>query len=123
VRRRPRAAVEQFDKGLELYNKGTPENYRKAVESFQAALQTDPNYSQAPSTWAACIAISSRPGRRKVVAAAIEIEPDYLEARATLGGMLLDKGALDESIRQLNAWSSATPGTRWPGTCWRRRCA
>ena len=34
---------------------------------------------------------------------AIEIDPDYLEARATLGGMLLDKGALDESIRQLNA--------------------
>jgi tetratricopeptide (TPR) repeat protein len=33
---------------------------------------------------------------------AIEIDPDYTEARATLGGMLLDKGALDESIRQLN---------------------
>ena len=47
VRRRPRAAVEQFDKGLELYNKGTPDNYKKAVESFQAALQADPNYSQA----------------------------------------------------------------------------
>ena len=37
-RRRPRAAVEQFDKGLELYNKGTPDNYRKAVVCFQAAL-------------------------------------------------------------------------------------
>ena len=47
ARRRPRAAVEQFDKGLDLYNKGTPENYHKAVESFQAALQADPNYSQA----------------------------------------------------------------------------
>ena len=34
---------------------------------------------------------------------AIEIDPDYLEARSTYGGMLLDIGGLDESIRQLNA--------------------
>ncbi|HBY63879.1 MAG TPA: hypothetical protein DEH78_28980, partial [Solibacterales bacterium] len=34
---------------------------------------------------------------------AIEIDPDYLEARASFGGMLLDIGDLDESIRQLNA--------------------
>jgi tetratricopeptide (TPR) repeat protein len=31
---------------------------------------------------------------------AIEIDPDYLEAHASFGGMLLDKGNTDEAIRQ-----------------------
>ena len=104
VRRRPRAAVEQFDKGLELYNKGTPENYSKAVESFQAALQADPNYSQAALYLGRVYRdLFQDQDAEKWMRRAIEIDPDYLEARATLGGMLLDKGALDESIRQLNA--------------------
>ena len=104
VRRRPRAAVEQFDKGLELYNKGTPENYKKAVESFQAALQADSNYSQAALYLGRVDRdLFQDQDAEKWMRRAIAIDPDYLEARATLGGMLLDKGALDESIRQLNA--------------------
>ena len=31
---------------------------------------------------------------------AIEIDPDYLEAHASFGGMLLDTGNTDEAIRQ-----------------------
>ena len=104
ARRRPRAAVEQFDKGLELYNKGTPENYKKAVASFQAALQADPNYSQAALYLGRVYRdLFQDQDAEKWMRRAIAIDPDYLEASATLGGMLLDKGALDESIRQLNA--------------------
>jgi tetratricopeptide (TPR) repeat protein len=103
VRRRPRAAVEQFDKGLDLYNKGTPENYRKAVECFQAALAADSNYSQAALYLGRVYRdLFQEDEAEKALRRAIEIDPDYLEARATLGGMLLDRGALDESIRQLN---------------------
>ena len=103
ARRRPRAAVEQFDKGLDFYNKGTPENYRKAVECFQAALAADPNYSQAALYLGRVYRdLFQEDEAEKWMRRAIEIDPDYLEARATLGGMLLDKGALDESIRQLN---------------------
>jgi len=104
VRRRPRAAVEQFDKGLDLYNKGTPENYRKAIVCFQAALAADPNYSQAALYLGRVYRdLFQEDEAEKALRRAIEIDPDYLEARATLGGMLLDKGALDESILQLNA--------------------
>jgi tetratricopeptide (TPR) repeat protein/uncharacterized caspase-like protein len=102
-RRRTGAAVEQFDKGLELYNKGTAENYRKAVECFQAALAADSTYSQAALYLGRVYRdLFQYDEAEKALRRAIEIDPDYLEARATLGGMLLDRGSLDESIRQLN---------------------
>jgi tetratricopeptide (TPR) repeat protein len=104
LRRRPRAAVEQFDKGLELYNKGAADNYRKAVECFQSALNADPGYSQAALFLGRVYRDLFEEGpAEKAVRRATEIDPDYLEARATLGGMLLDKGALDEAIRELNS--------------------
>ena len=103
-RRRPRAAVEQFDKGLELYNKGTPDNYRKAVVCFQAALAADANYSQAALYLGRVYRdLFQQDDAEKSLRRSIEIDPDYLEARSTLGGMLLDRGSLDESVRQLNA--------------------
>lgn len=104
LRRRPRTAVDEFDKGLELYNKGTRENYAKAAVHFRAALAADPTYSQA-SLYLGRVErdLFHEEAAEKALRRAIEIDPDYTEARATLGGMLLDKGALDESIRQLNA--------------------
>ena len=103
IRRRPRAAVEEFDKGLELYNKGTKENYTSAVVHFTAALAADPQYSQAALYLGRVQRdLFDEEAAEKALRRAVEIDPDYVEARATLGGMLLDKGALDESIRQLN---------------------
>ena len=102
-RSRPRAAVEQFDKGLADYNKGTADNYRKAVDCFQAALAADPTYSQAALYLGRVYRdLFQEDDAEKYLRKAIEIDPDYLEARATLGGMLLDRGALDEAIVQLN---------------------
>ena len=40
---------------------------------------------------------------------AIEIDPDYLEARASFAGMLLDIGNTDESVRQLNFVAQRDP--------------
>jgi predicted TPR repeat methyltransferase len=103
LRRRPRTAVDEFDKGLELYNKGTQEHYAKAAVHFGAALAADPAYSQAALYLGRVERdLFHEEAAEKALRRAIEIDPDYTEARATLGGMLLDKGAVDESIRQFD---------------------
>jgi tetratricopeptide (TPR) repeat protein len=106
-RRRPRAAVDAFDKGFDQYKRGA---YDKAVEQFQKALKEDANYSQA----ALYMARSNRDlfkldEAEKFFKRAIAIDPDYVEARADYGGMLLDKGDFDESVRQLHAATQRDP--------------
>jgi tetratricopeptide (TPR) repeat protein len=102
-RRRPQAALDSLEKGLELYNKGTAESYKRSAVELQAAVAADPEFSQA---WLYlgrvqrdlfAVEEAERSFRR-----ALAIDPDYLEARATFGGMLLDNGSYDEAIRQLN---------------------
>lgn len=103
-RRRPRAAVDALDRGMEHYNKGNQEAYKKALGEFQAAVKAAPDYSQA---WLYMARVQRDlfdiQGAEASFRKAIEIDPDYTEARATFGGMLLDNGNVDESIRQLNA--------------------
>ncbi len=110
VRRRPRAAVDSFEKGMEYYNKGFASNYKKAAEQFEKALSMDPTYSQAAlflgRSWQGLFEME------KAVLffrKAVEIDPDYLEARAGLGGLLLDTGSVDESIRQFHAVLQRNP--------------
>ncbi|HEY4363236.1 MAG TPA: tetratricopeptide repeat protein [Bryobacteraceae bacterium] len=103
ARRRNKAALDELNDGLKDYNKGSADNYRKAVEHFQRALQIDPKYSQAELYLGR--AYNSLFDQQKSQAAfrkAIEIEPDYLEARVSFAGALLDSGGVDEAIRQLN---------------------
>jgi tetratricopeptide (TPR) repeat protein len=104
IRRRPRAAIDAFDKGIQQYNKGNKEAYTKALGEFRAAIAADPNFSQA---WLYLARVQrdlfEMEESEKSFRKAIEIDPDYLEARSTFGGMLLDTGNVDESIRQLNA--------------------
>ena len=103
-RRRTKASVDAFDDGLEQYNKGTPEHYRKALASFSKALALDPTYSQAALYLGRTHnLLFDQAKAQEYYKKAIEIDPDYLEARSTYGGMLLDSGDLDEAIRQLNA--------------------
>ena len=103
ARRRPKAAVDQLNEGLALYNKGFTDNYTKAAEHFEKALQLDATYSQAALYLGRTY--NSLFDQTKAEAAfrkAVAIDPDYMEARVGLAGMLLDTGAVDESIRQLN---------------------
>src|SRR5579883_991446 len=101
ARRRNRAAADALDRGLEFYNKGYAQNYKKAVEEFQKALSLDPSYSQAALYLArAYNALFDEANAEKYFRMAIEIDPDYLEAHASFGGMLLDIGNTDEAIRQ-----------------------
>jgi tetratricopeptide (TPR) repeat protein/uncharacterized caspase-like protein len=104
LRKRKKAAVDELEKGLKDYQNGGADNYRKAVVHFQKALDEDPNYSQAAlylgRAWQALFEPEKARG---FFERAIAIDPDYTEARASYGGMLLDIGAADEAIRQLNA--------------------
>jgi len=102
-RRRPRAAVDKFDDALDQYNRGGQEAYRRAAALFEEAFKLDPTYSQAAlylgRTYDALYDLETATIWYKK---AIEIDPDYLEARASYGGMLLGMGSLDEAIRQFN---------------------
>lgn len=109
-RRRNKAAVEQLDKGIELYQKGSKENYQKAAEYFTEALHLDPKYSQAALYQARAYRdLFDYEKAKQAFLLAIEIDPDYLEAHSNYGGMLLDIGDVDESIRQLNYVLQRTP--------------
>ena len=103
VRRRTKAAVDELDDGLKLYNKGFAENYKKAAEHFEKALQIDPTYSQAALYLGRTYnSLFDEQRSEAAFRKAIAIDPDYMEARVSLAGMLLDIGAVDEAIRQLN---------------------
>jgi tetratricopeptide (TPR) repeat protein/uncharacterized caspase-like protein len=110
LRRRSRAASDAFDRGLEAYTKGQAANYRKAAEEFQKALDADPAFSQAALYLGrTCNALFDEARAERSFRRAIEIDPDYMEARASFAGMLLDVGNTDEAIRQLNVVVQRTP--------------
>ncbi len=102
-RRRPRAAVEHFDKGLAFYTKGEASNYKAAVDEFQQALSIDATYSEAALYLGRTYnALFDQENAAKYFRQALKIDPDYIEASASYAGMLLDAGDLDEAVRQLN---------------------
>ena len=103
ARRRSRAAADALDDGLKYYRDGFEKNYRKAAERFEKALALEPTYSQAALYLGLTYnALYEQEKAEKYYRRAIEIDPDYLEARADFGGMLLDVGNVDEAIRQFN---------------------
>jgi tetratricopeptide (TPR) repeat protein len=103
ARRRSRAASDALDAGLKYYRAGFEKNYRKAAAAFEKALAADPVCSQAALYLGrAYNALFEQEKAGRYFRKAIEIDPDYLEARAEFGGMLLDIGNVDEAIRQFN---------------------
>jgi tetratricopeptide (TPR) repeat protein len=109
-RRRNKAAVDLFDKGMELYLKGYAENYRRAAEQFEKALKLDATYSPAALYLARTYnALYDQDKAEQYFRQAIQIDADYAEARASFAGMLLDTGNVDEAIRQLNTVTGRRP--------------
>lgn len=110
ARRRNKAAVDLFNRGLEDYNKGFPENYKKAADAFSKALDLDPAYSQAALYLGRTYnSLFDEDKSEKAFRRAIQIDPDYMEARASFAGMLLDVGNTDDAIRQLNVVTQREP--------------
>jgi tetratricopeptide (TPR) repeat protein len=104
ARVRSQAATDDLDRGIDFYKKGMEANYRKAAASFEQAVALDPTYSQA---YLYLGRVENALFEDEKAAAAFEkaiaIDPDYEEARVSYGAALLDTGALDDAVRQLNA--------------------
>jgi tetratricopeptide (TPR) repeat protein len=111
VRRRDKAATDQLDKGIEAYQKASSaDGYKKAAGLLEQALKMDPTYSQAAFYLGLTYnALFDEEKSAQYYKKAIDIDPDYLEARADYAGTLLDTGAVDEAIRQLNAVLTRNP--------------
>ncbi len=102
-RRRTKAALDHLDRGVEYYTKGGAANYRKAEEELLQALAADPKFSQAALYLGRTYnALFDEKQAEAYLRKAVEIDPDYLEAHASLAGVLLDRGDLDDALRQLN---------------------
>jgi tetratricopeptide (TPR) repeat protein len=103
-RRRNPGAAKLLDQGIEYYQKGGADNYKKAAALFEQALRADSTYSEAAfflgSTYNA---LYDEEKAGQYFQKAIAIDPDYLEARAAYAGMLLDTGEVDEALRQIDA--------------------
>ena len=109
-RRRSKPAEEALDKGITYYQKGYEQNYKKAVEQFEKALQLDPSFSQAAFYLAQTYnALFDEEKAQQYFKKAIQIDPDYKEAHAAYAGMLLDIGDVDEAIRQINTVLTLQP--------------
>jgi len=116
ARRANHAAVEELDKGIEYYNNGGAENYKKAADHFQAAIKLDPKYSMALLYLGRVQnALFEDDKALASLKQAIELDPDYEEARASYAAALLDAGDLDEAVRQLNVVTRREPerGMAW----------
>jgi tetratricopeptide (TPR) repeat protein len=116
ARTRNKAAVDLLDKGIEAYQRGSAENYQKAVDLLQQAVSIDPKYSTA-YVYLGRVERALYEDDKAIDAfrRAIEIDPDYMEARSSYAGALLDQGNLDEAVRQLDVVIKRTPAdaTAW----------
>jgi tetratricopeptide (TPR) repeat protein len=109
-RRRNKAATDLLNKGIDAYQKGGADNYKKAADLLEQALRTDSTYSQAAFYLGLTYnALFDEDKAAQFYKKAIAIDPDYLEARADYAGMLLDTGAVDEAIRQIDAVLTRDP--------------
>ena len=101
---RPKAALDELNRGIELYQKGYQPNYLKAAEHLKSALAADPAYSEAALYLGRVYhALDDDETGESWFRKSIGIDKDYIEARVSLAGLLLDKGAYDEAIRQIDA--------------------
>jgi tetratricopeptide (TPR) repeat protein len=110
ARRRAKPAQEALDKGLSYYQKGYEENYKKAAEQFEKALQLDSTYSEAAYYLGLTYnALIDEDKAQLYYKKAIQLNPGFLEAHAAYAGMLLDIGDVDEALRQINAVLTLQP--------------
>ena len=114
ARRRDKAARRLLDKGIEYYQKGYEQNYRKAAELVREGLQDRPHLQPGRTLSRPDLqrAVRRRQGRSNITRRPSQIDPDYMEAHADYAGMLLDIGNVDEAIRQLNTVLTREPESR-----------
>jgi tetratricopeptide (TPR) repeat protein len=115
-RMRNKAATDLLDKGIEAYQNGSADNYRKAEGLLQQAIAIDPKYSVAYVYLGRVEgALFEENKANDAFRHAIDIDPDYMDARSSYAAVLLDQGDMDEAVRQLDVVTQHQPdnATAW----------
>ena len=113
---RNKAAMDLLDKGIEAYQKGSEDNYRKAAALLEQSVALDKSYSPAYVYLGRVEhALYDDEKASAALKRAIEIDPDNEEAHTSYAAVLLDTGDLDEAARQLDTATRHAPndGVAW----------
>ncbi len=124
------AAYNLYLKGRLFWNRRSPEWIRKAIESFDAAIQADPNYALAYSGLADCysLVVSGLPPSERMPKAkqfaqkALELDDSLAEAHASLGFIKYKfdwdwRGAESEFRRAIELNPNYATAHHWYGEC------
>lgn len=99
-----KTAQESYDKGMEIYGRRKSESdLKQAAEFFNKALKEEPRYSAA--ALGLCLTqqiLQDTEAGKKSCKKALDIDPDYVEARVHYGALLVESGDTSEAIRQLS---------------------
>jgi len=99
-----KAAREFYDQGMEIYGRRKSESdLKRAAELFAKALKEEGQYSEA--ALGLCLTqqiLQETEAGKKSCKKAIDIDPDYVEARVHYGALLVESGDTTEAIRQLS---------------------
>lgn len=110
IRRASQPAMEKFDRGLVYYTDGKTANYEKAVNLFEEAFALDPSYSRAALFLGRTYnALGKNDLAEPFFRKAIDIDPDFEEARDSFASTLMEKGDFQGAIQQLNAVVQRNP--------------
>src|ERR1035437_1207274 len=92
-------------------SRASPADLRKAADAFSRALREDSTYSKAALDLCRVQqALDDTAAALKSCRRAIEIDPDYVEARSMAGVLLMESGDYPEAVRQLQ--QAATEDSR-----------
>lgn len=106
-----KAALEEFHKGMAIYGRRKSEtDLRQAAGFFSQALKGDSNYSEAALML--CLTqqiLQDTDNGRTNCKRAVDLDPDYVEARVHYGALLVETGDTSEAIRQLSEATRRDP--------------
>ena len=99
-----KAAIDSYHKGMEIYGRRKSEtDLKQAADYFTKALKDDGTYSEAALML--CLTqqiLQDSDNGRKNCKKAVDLDPDYVEARVSYGALLVETGDTSEAIRQLS---------------------
>ena len=99
-----KSAQDLYDKGMEIYGRRKSESdLKQAADLFNKALKEEPRYSAA--ALGLCLTqqiLQETEAGKKSCKKALDIDPDYVEARVQYGALLVESGDTSEAIRQLS---------------------
>jgi tetratricopeptide (TPR) repeat protein len=101
-----------YDQGAAIWERSqsSPSDLRKAADALSRALKEDSSYSQAALELCRVEqAQDDTAAALKSCLRAIEIDPDYVEARSMAGVLLMESGDYPEAVRQLQQAATQDP--------------